>query len=93
MKSLIFLSASQKCIRVGIVYPYKIKIKWFWKYHFLNYPKIQELLNKIAVLFLSEGENMNLFSSVIFHHIKSLNERWVACLVQSYVMGNLNPLG
>lgn len=77
---LTFLSAGQK-YTPGMVYPYKIKIKCFWKYHFLNDPQILESMNtQMFCVSLRLKKNMNLFSS-IFYHIKSLNEGWVASLV------------
>lgn len=30
----------------AMVYPFKVKLKRFWKYHCLNDPKIQESVNQ-----------------------------------------------
>ena len=69
----------------------RLKSKMFLEVLFLNNPKIQESANKEMFCFSRSGETMPLFSSILFYHIRSLNEGQVASLLQKYLMGKLNP--
>ena len=69
----------------------RLKSKMFLEVLFLNNPKIQESANKEMFCFSQSGETMHLFSSILFYHIRSLNEGQVASLLQKYLMGKLNP--
>lgn len=46
LAQLAFSSQASTAYMLGMVCPYKVKIKWFWKYNILNEPKTQESMNK-----------------------------------------------
>jgi len=58
--------------------PIRLKNKMFLEMLFLNNPKIQESANKEEE---GGGRTLHLFSSILFYHIRSLNEGQVASLL------------
>ena len=61
--------------------PIRLKNTMFLEMLFLNNPKIQESADKEMFCFSQGGETLHLFSSILFYHIRSLNEGQVASLL------------
>lgn len=66
---LTFLSAEMRKCLLRCILPYKIKIKCFWKYLFLNDPKVQESMNREMFCFSLRGKICICF--FLYHFITS----------------------